>query len=95
MTLADLGNDPAAFGHGAQRLASLGDLQGAAQLATIQKTIAPETSPEMQGYKFAQAQGYKGTILDYAKEKAAAYKGLLKFPFALMLKVVRQTESVT
>lgn len=74
MTLADLGgnNDPNAWGQGAMRLAGLGDLQGATQLAAIQKSIAPETSPLMQSYKMAQAQGYKGTILEYEKEKAAA-----------------------
>lgn len=50
-----------------------GDLDSAAKVAAIQKTIAPESSPDLQAYNFAvKNNGYKGGLLDFMKEKAAA-----------------------
>jgi hypothetical protein len=49
-----------------------GDLDSAAKVAGIQKAIAPENTPDIQNYNFAVKNGYKGSLLDFAKEKAAA-----------------------
>jgi hypothetical protein len=55
------------------KLLGANDFTGAGNIATIQKTLAPpETSADIQGFRLAQSQGYKGSILDYLKEKAAA-----------------------
>jgi len=49
------------------------DLDGATKVAAISKSLAPpETSADIQGFRLAQTQGFKGSILDYLKEKAAA-----------------------
>jgi hypothetical protein len=72
LTLANLGQGGEGFGNGINALASIGDLEGAGKLAAIQKSIAPETSAEMQAYGMARRQGYQGTMLDFMKEKAAA-----------------------
>lgn len=73
-TLASLGQDGATsdYAGAAKALAAGGDLQGAMSLATIGKAFAPENTPDIQNYNFAVKNGYKGSILDYAKEKAAA-----------------------
>ena len=52
--------------------ARAGDLDSAAKVAAIQKAIAPENTPDIQNYNFAVKNGYKGSLLDFAKEKAAA-----------------------
>lgn len=55
------------------QLLGANDFTGAGNLASIQKALAPpETSADIQGFRLAQSQGYKGSILDYLKEKAAA-----------------------
>lgn len=54
-------------------LAALGDLEGATKVAAIQKALAPpESAAAIQEYKYAQSGGFKGSLLDYMKEKAAA-----------------------
>jgi hypothetical protein len=61
------------FGKAASAIAASGDLDGAAKLATIGKALAPpETASAVQEFKFAQGNGYKGSLLDFMKEKAAA-----------------------
>lgn len=72
-TLANLGQGGAAdYAGAASNLAAGGDLQGAMSLAAIGKAFAPENTPDIQNYKFAVANGYKGSPLDFMKEKAAA-----------------------
>lgn len=71
LTLANLGQGGNLMG-AVNNLASIGDLEGAKELAGIQKAIAPETSAEMQAYGMAKRQGYQGGILEFMKEKAAA-----------------------
>lgn len=72
--LSELGNssDPASFGQGAMRLAQLGDIQGAQGLAAIQKSIAPETSADMQAYGLYRRQGGNLPFLDFKKQLAEA-----------------------
>ncbi|TXH33744.1 MAG: hypothetical protein E6Q98_20840 [Rhodospirillaceae bacterium] len=74
LALADLGKGGNAdYSKAIGSLAALGDLEGAAKVATIQKATAPpETAAAIQEFKFAQANGYRGGLLDYLKEKAAA-----------------------
>lgn len=54
------------------KLLGANDYAGAGNLATIQKGLAPETSPDIQAFKMAQSQGFKGSILDFMKQKAEA-----------------------
>ena len=72
--LSELGNnsDPASFGQGAMRLAQLGDIQGAQGLAAIQKSLAPETSADMQAYGLYRRQGGNLPFLDFKKQLAEA-----------------------
>lgn len=50
----------------ANRLAQSGDLAGAAQVATIAKSLAgPESTDEIKEYKLAQGQGFKGSFFDF------------------------------
>lgn len=72
LSLANLGQGNEGYSKAIGNLAALGDLDGAAKVAAIQKTIAPESSPDLQAFKVAQSQGFKGGILDFLKEKAAA-----------------------
>ena len=72
LSLANLGQGGEGYSKAIGSLAALGDLDGASKIAAIQKTIMPESSAELQGYNLAKRQGYGGTFLDYAKEKAAA-----------------------
>jgi hypothetical protein len=73
LALADLGQGGTTdYSKAIGSLASLGDLEGAAKIAAIQKTLAPENSADIQAYKLATSQGYKGGLLDFMKEKAAA-----------------------
>lgn len=60
------------YNKAAATLAASGDLDGATKLATIGKTIAPESSPDIQAFKLAKSQGFQGGIFDFMKEKAAA-----------------------
>lgn len=72
LSLANLGQGNEGYSKAIGNLAALGDLDGAAKVAAIQKTVAPESSPDLQAFKVAQSQGFKGGILDFLKEKAAA-----------------------
>ncbi len=54
------------------KLLGANDYAGAGNIATIQKGLAPETSPDIQAFKMAQGQGFKGSILDFMKQKAEA-----------------------
>jgi len=50
-----------------------GDLESASKIAAIKKaTDAPESAAAIQEFNFASKNGYKGTLLDFMKEKAAA-----------------------
>lgn len=50
----------------ANRLAQSGDLAGAAQVATIAKSLAgPESTDEIKEYKLAQGQGFKGSFFEF------------------------------
>lgn len=60
------------FNRAATALAASGDLDGATKIATLGKAFAPESSADIQAFKLAQGQGFKGGILDFMKEKAAA-----------------------
>lgn len=60
------------FSRAASSLAASGDLDGAVKLVTLGKAFSPESSADIQAFKMAQAQGFKGGILDFMKEKAAA-----------------------
>lgn len=60
------------FSRAASSLAASGDLDGAVKVATLGKAFSPESSADIQAFKMAQAQGFKGGILDFMKEKAAA-----------------------
>ncbi len=70
--LSNLGQNGEGYGKAIGSLAALGDLDGASKMAAIQKTLAPENTGALQEYKFAVSQGYKGGLLDFQKEKAAA-----------------------
>ena len=73
LSLANLGQGGQAdYGKAIGNLAAIGDLEGAAKIAAIQKTLAPENSADIQAFKLAQSQGFKGGLLDFLKEKAAA-----------------------
>lgn len=74
LALSNLGTGGTAdYSKAVGSLAALGDLEGAAKVAAIQKATAPpESAAAIQEFKFAQANGFKGGILDYLKEKAAA-----------------------
>lgn len=74
LALADLGQGGKAdYTKAIGSLASLGDLEGASKIAAIQKSLAPpESAAAIQEYKYAQSGGFKGSLLDYMKEKAAA-----------------------
>lgn len=72
LSLANLGQGGEGYSKAIGNLAAIGDLDGATKIAAIQKTLAPENSAEIQAFKMAQAQGFKGGILDFMKEKAAA-----------------------
>lgn len=54
------------------KLLGINDYTGAGNIATIQKGLAPETSADIQAFKMAQGQGFKGSILDFLKQKAEA-----------------------
>lgn len=54
------------------KLLGVNDYAGAGNIATIQKGLAPETSADIQAFKMAQGQGFKGSILDFLKQKAEA-----------------------
>lgn len=54
------------------RLLGANDYAGAGNIATIQKGLAPETSPDIQAFKMARDQGFTGSILDFMKQKAEA-----------------------
>lgn len=72
LSLANLGQGGEGYAKAIGNLTAIGDLDGAAKIAAIQKTVAPESSPDLQAFKVAQSQGFKGGILDFLKEKAAA-----------------------
>lgn len=73
LALADLGKGGNTdYSKAIGSLAAVGDLEGASKIAAIQKTIAPESSADIQAYKVAQSQGYRGGLLDFLKDKAAA-----------------------
>lgn len=73
------GGQPGADGTGgvdwqgaARALAANNNLDGAVKVGTLAKTFQPESSADIQAFKMAQTQGYRGGILDFMKEKAAA-----------------------
>lgn len=72
LSLANLGNGSEGYSKAIGSLAALGDLDGAAKIASIQKTLAPENSADIQAFKLAQSQGFTGGILDFMKQKAEA-----------------------
>lgn len=73
LSLANLGQGGQAdYGKAIGNLAAIGDLDGAAKIAAIQKTLAPENSADIQAFKLAQSQGFNGGILDFMKIKAEA-----------------------
>lgn len=73
LSLANLGQGGTQNWSGAvNSLMSIGDIDGATKLATIQKSLQPENSADLQAYKVAQGQGYTGGILDFLKSKAEA-----------------------
>lgn len=60
------------FSRAASSLAASGDLDGAVKVATLGKAFSPESSADIQAFKMAQSQGFKGGILDFMKQKAEA-----------------------
>lgn len=72
LSLANLGQGGDGYAKAIGSLAALGDLDGAAKVAAIQKTVAPESSADIQAFKMAQGQGFQGGILDFMKQKAEA-----------------------
>lgn len=57
----------------ARSLAAGGNLDGAVKVGTLAKTFSPETSADLQAYNYAtKNNGFKGSLLDFMKEKAAA-----------------------
>lgn len=72
LSLANLGQGGEGYQKAIGSLAAMGDLDGAAKVAAIQKTVSPESSADIQAFKMAQAQGFRGGLLDFMKEKAAA-----------------------
>ena len=60
------------FSRAASSLAASGDLDGAVKVATLGKAFSPESSADIQAFKMAQGQGFKGGILDFMKQKAEA-----------------------
>ena len=71
LSLSNLG-EPGGYQKAISSLAALGDFDGAAKVAAIQKSIAPESSADIQAFKMAQGQGFQGGILDFLKQKAEA-----------------------
>lgn len=69
------GMDPSAGG-GYQsaigKLLAMNDLEGAAKVASIQKSVAPESSADMQAYGLYQRQGGKLPFIDFKKQLAEA-----------------------
>lgn len=73
LSLANLGQGGQPdYGKAIGGLLSLNDIDGAAKIAAIQKSVAPESSADMQAFKMAQSQGFTGGILDFMKQKAEA-----------------------
>lgn len=72
LSLANLGQGSEGYSKAIGSLAALGDLDGAAKVAAIQKTVSPESSADIQAYKIYRSQGGTGGLLDFLKEKAAA-----------------------
>lgn len=73
LSLANLGQGGQAdYGKAIGSLLSLNDIDGAAKVAAIQKSVAPESTPAIQNYNFAVKNGYQGTPLQFAKELAEA-----------------------
>lgn len=72
LSLADLSQGSEGYSKAIGNLTAIGDLDGAAKIAAIQKTLAPENSADIQAFKLAQSQGFNGGILDFMKQKAEA-----------------------
>lgn len=73
MSLAALGQDGSPdYKKTIGSLVSLGDLTGAAQVAAIQKSIAPESSADLQAYGLYQKQGGTLPFLDFKKQLVEA-----------------------
>jgi len=73
MSLATLGQDGTPdYKRTINSLVSLGDLAGAGQVAAIQKSIAPESSADMQAYSLYKKQGGALPFLDFKKQLAEA-----------------------
>lgn len=72
LSLANLGQGGDGYQKAIGNLAALGDLDGAAKVAAIQKTIAPESSADIQAYNLYKRQGGTAGILDFMKQKAEA-----------------------
>lgn len=73
MSLATLGQDGSPdYKKTVNSLVSLGDLEGAAQVAGIQKAIAPESSADLQAYSLYKKQGGELPFLDFKKQLAEA-----------------------
>ncbi len=73
MSLASLGQDGSPdYKKTINSLVSLGDLTGAGQVAAIQKSIAPESSADMQAYSLYKKQGGALPFLDFKKQLVEA-----------------------
>jgi len=75
LSLANLGQGgPDGYQRAIGSLASLGDLEGAAKVAAIQKSLAPESSADLQAYNLYRRQAGDKALpfLDFKKQLAEA-----------------------